>query len=157
MSRRPNRYQQAGTYKRYARPEPQAYARAEQAIVVTHGYRSAGELLSEIRIASIYRPTENDAILSMIFDKLMTVFSLPSTSDMGGRSREGYSAPPRTERAIMLDMGYKWCNGYSGKVHEAGYMGVYDFYANAARSDGLDSMCAACRRHSNRMFDQSAA
>jgi len=115
---------------------------------VSHGYDSIAQLVREIATDDIRRPTEYDAILSMIRGRLDLTFST-ANSAFGGSDRSAYSKPAVGEREKMFEQGFKWCNGYNGKVHEPDYIPLYDFYANSARRDKHDSICAKCRRHSN--------
>lgn len=113
---------------------------------VETGYTNAGQLLVDARRESVFRPTELDAILSIMRGHTVTSFSLPAMSY--GDDRVAYSKPARTERERQADRGYKWCDG-SHSGHAPGWVPLYDFYANRARPDGYDNLCAACRRASN--------
>lgn len=111
--------------------------------IVVHGYRGIGELLQEVRRDTIQRPTEYDAIISMIRGYTSTPFS-NAGHDYGGGDRKAYTRPAKNERERRLDEQHeKHCAGH---IHEPRWLPVYMFNKNSARKDGYDNYCQECRR-----------
>ena len=101
---------------------------------------------------TLHRPTEYDAIASLIAGHLLLCKSVHTSAFSGTDTNGYYKRQPVTEREQLALVGMKRC---SNSKCEHGVLDHAFFYRNRSRADGYDHLCMHCRRAENRKAGRS--